>query len=73
MLTELRVLREGPPAPQDGLKSLAPVGAAALGAGLVFRAAATAAKRVLPGPLVDVTVAAVGTWVLAEALRRLDV
>jgi hypothetical protein len=74
MLTSLRLLRRGSPPPgPDAAKVLAPLGVAAVGAGLVFRGAARAARRALPGPLVDVTVAAVGTWALGEALRRLDV
>jgi hypothetical protein len=73
MLTELRVLENGEPPPgPEGLKAFAPVGVAALGAGLVLRGVARSAKRVLPGPVVDVAVAAAGTWALAEALRRLD-
>jgi hypothetical protein len=73
MLADLRRLDEASPATgQDALKALAPLAAAAVAAGFVFRGGATAAKRVLPAAVVDATVAAVGTWALGEAQRRLS-
>ena len=49
MLAELRRLEQPTPASaQDALKDAAPFAAAALGAGFVFREAATVARRVLP-------------------------
>jgi len=73
MLTELRQLDEKTSASgTDALKSIAPFAAAVLGAGFLFREGATAAKRVLPASIVDASVAAAGTWMLGEALRRLS-
>lgn len=72
MLAELHQLRRGVPgAGPDALKAFAPVAAAAVGAGFLFRGGAKAAKRTLPAPIVDAGVAAGGTWVLGEAVRRL--
>jgi hypothetical protein len=71
MLTELRRLEQTAPASgQDALKDAAPFAAAALAGGFVFRQAATAARRVLPGALTDAAIAAAGTWALGEAVRR---
>jgi hypothetical protein len=71
MLAELRQLdEESLPTGQDALRAAAPLAAAAVGAGFLFREGASAAKRVLPAALVDAAVAAAGTWVLGEALRR---
>ena len=71
MLAELRTLKDAPAGP-EALKAFAPVAAGVVGAGFVFREAARAARRTLPPPLVDAAVAAVGTWVVAEAFRRLE-
>ena len=50
----------------------AAVAGATLAASFAFRAVARAAGRVLPTPLANAAVAAGGTWVLAEAQRRLQ-
>lgn len=42
-----------------------------LAAGFALRALARSARSVLPSPAADATVAAAGTWALAQALRRL--
>ena len=71
MLAELRRLEQATPASgQDALKEAAPFAAAALGAGFVFRQAATVARRVLPGDHHGCRIAAAGTWALGEAVRR---
>lgn len=46
--------------------------AAVLASGFGFREAARRARRVAPAPIVNAAVAAAGTWLLAEVLRRLD-
>jgi hypothetical protein len=71
MLADLRLLREAPAGP-DALKSLAPLGATALAAGLVLRGIARKARGALPRPLADAAVAAAGTWTLGEVFRRLE-
>ena len=43
-----------------------------LAAGLGLRGAARAGRRILPRPVVDPIVAAIGTWMLAEAYARLE-
>ena len=48
------------------------VAAATLAASFGLRAAARAARRKLPAPLVNAAVAAGGTWALAKAIRRLE-
>lgn len=69
MLSSLRAA-EG----SEGQKELpaAAVAGATLAASFVLRAAARAAGRSLPMPLVNAAVAAGGTWALAELLRRLQ-
>lgn len=51
---------------------LAATAVSVVAAGFALRAAARAAGRVLPRPLANATVAAVGTWALGEAVRRVD-
>jgi hypothetical protein len=71
MLAELRRLdNTAPVSGQDALKDAAPFAVAALAGGFVFRQAASAARRVLPGTITDAAIAAAGTWALGEALRR---
>jgi hypothetical protein len=71
MLAELRRLDQtARVSGQDALKDAAPFAAAALAGGFVFRQAALAARRVLPGTITDAAIAAAGTWALGEALRR---
>jgi len=69
MLSSLRAA-EG----SEGRNELPPaaVAGATLAASFALRAAARAAGRSLPAPLVNAAVAAGGTWVLAEVLRRLQ-
>ena len=74
-LTQLRMLSslraaEG----SDGRSEVPPaaVAGATLAASFALRAAARAAGRTLPAPLVNAAVAAGGTWALAEVLRRLQ-
>jgi hypothetical protein len=71
MLAELRTLNEAPRG-QEALRSLAGLAAGVVGAGFLFREAARNAERALPSPLVRPVVAAAGTWVLGEALRKLE-
>ncbi len=69
MLAELRNLD----AAEDDREALAVLGslaAFAVAAGFVFRAVARQAQHALPGPLANATVAAAGTWILGETLRR---
>jgi uncharacterized protein (DUF697 family) len=71
MLAELRNLVDA----KDSRESLAALGgtaASVVSAGFVFREVARNARRVLPGPLANATVAAAGTWILGEAFRRLE-
>lgn len=71
LASSLRSLDSKPAGP-----GLTPVTAATAGAlvasGFAFRAVARSARRVLPDPVANAAVAAAGTWVLAEALRRID-
>ncbi|MBA3376896.1 MAG: hypothetical protein H0U00_13980 [Actinobacteria bacterium] len=57
-----------------GRRELSPaaVAGATLAMSFALRAAARAASRSLPAPLVNAAVAAGGTWALAEVLRRLQ-
>ncbi|HEU0245545.1 MAG TPA: hypothetical protein VFR38_00495 [Gaiellaceae bacterium] len=71
MLARLRSTTTGP-AESDGLPAIAAGAGVALASGFVFRGAARAARKVLPAPVADAAVAAVGTWVLARALRVLE-
>jgi hypothetical protein len=71
MLARLRAMTTGP-SESDGLPALAAGAGVALASGFVFRGAARAARGVLPAPVADAAVAAVGTWVLAKALRVLE-
>jgi hypothetical protein len=50
----------------------AALAAATVAASFALRAVARSASRSLPAPLVNAAVAAGGTWVLAELLRRLE-
>jgi hypothetical protein len=70
MLAELRALEgkmTGPPDP----KALAGAAAGVAATGFLLREAVRAARRVLPGPLADVAVAAGATWLLGAGARRL--
>jgi hypothetical protein len=71
LVSQLRTLDArvagGPPTPE-----LAATAAGLLAGGFALRQAARRARRALPGPLANAAVAAAGTWLLAEALRRID-
>ena len=69
MLSSLRAA-EG----SEGQRELpaAAVAGATLAASFALRAAARAAGRSLPAPVVNAAVAAAGTWALAELVRRLQ-
>jgi hypothetical protein len=69
MLSTLRVAERPAAAPSLPPQALA---AATLAASFALRSLARAGSRSLPAPLVNVVVAAGGTWALAEALRRLE-
>jgi hypothetical protein len=71
MAAELHQLKETH-AGSDALRPLAGLAAGVVGAGFLFREAARKAQRALPSSLVNPVVAAAGTWVLGEALRRLE-
>jgi len=71
LAARLRSLESGA-AVREPTPALVATAAALVGSGFAFRAAARTAARVLPAPIANAAVAAAGTWVLAEALRRLD-
>ena len=58
--------------PSDDRTVLAGELAVLLAAGFALRHAARAGRTVLPAPLVQAAVAAVGTWGLAKALQALE-
>lgn len=70
MLTRLRSLEPG--RETDELSFAAGAAAAAVGMSFVLREGARRARRVLPQPVANVAVAAGASWLLAEALRRLE-
>lgn len=60
-------------APEGGVSPvLAGTAATLLASGLALREAARALRGTLPEPVVNAAVAAAGTWMLGEAIRRLD-
>jgi len=71
MLADLRLLDDAPGRSQP-LPLIAGIAAAIVGTGFVFREAARRGQEGLPSPLVNATVAGAGTWLVGEAVRRLD-
>lgn len=71
MLADLRLLHDAP-GRSEPVPVIAGIAAAVVGAGFVFREAARRGGEGLPRPLVNATVAAAGTWLVGEAVRRLD-
>lgn len=71
MLARLRELASSSKGP-IGLAPVAGAAAAVVGGGFVFRETARLARRVLPAPLAEAAVAGAGTWVVGEAIRRLE-
>jgi hypothetical protein len=55
-----------------GIAPTAGAAAAVVGGGFVFRETARLARRVLPAPLAEAAVAGAATWLIGEAVRRLE-
>jgi hypothetical protein len=70
LLSRLRALQGG--TPPGEMPVVAGIAAAALGLSFGLRAAARGAKRSLPAPVVNATLAAATTWALSEAIRRFE-
>jgi uncharacterized protein (DUF697 family) len=70
MVSRLVSLRPGSALP-EGMPAVAGIAVSALGGGLALRELARAARRPLPGPLVNAAVAAGATWALGILARRL--
>jgi hypothetical protein len=68
----MRALENPEPQAEQQLPVLAATAAATIAASYGFREVARLARRRLPARVVDTAVAAAGTWVLAEAARRLE-
>jgi hypothetical protein len=70
LLARLRALRGGPAL--EGAPVLAGAATGALALSFALRALARRGSRSLPAPLVNAALAAMTTWALSEALRRLE-
>ena len=70
MVSRLLSLRPGSIVP-EGMPAVAGIAVSALGGGLAFRELARAARRPLPGPLVNAAVAGGATWVMGVLVRRI--
>jgi hypothetical protein len=72
MATRLRQGRSGVAAGEPDPRSLAGAAAALVVSGLAFRTVARSLRSVLPEPLANAAVAGAATWVVGEAVRRLQ-
>lgn len=70
MVSRLVSLRPGSVLP-EGMPGVAGIAVSALGGGLALRELARAARRPLPGPLVNAAVAAGATWAVGVLARRI--
>jgi hypothetical protein len=72
LIARLRALDDAEARKRDQLPVVAGTAAAVIAASYGFREVARAARGRLPGRLADATVAAAGTWLVAEVVRRLE-